>query len=78
MSAKDLILIACFLAMGAVGAYMMAAPRRLFTRAEDPARYRPEAVEYDSAQGRRLRTMIGPALIVAAIVLIALRLWGAA
>jgi cytochrome c oxidase assembly factor CtaG len=73
MNAKDWILIALFLAMGAMGAYIMTAPRRLFTRAEDPARYRPEAVEYDSDQGRWLRTRMGPALIVVAIVLIAFR-----
>jgi hypothetical protein len=51
----------------------MAAPRRLFVRSEDPARYRPEAVEYDSDQGRRLRTRVGPALIVLALILIAVR-----
>jgi uncharacterized membrane protein YdfJ with MMPL/SSD domain len=73
MTARDWILIALFLALGAVGAYMMMAPRRLFTRPEDPARYRPGAVEYDSDQGRWLRTRAGPALIVAAIVLIVLR-----
>jgi hypothetical protein len=73
MSAKDAILIVLFLMMAAVGVYMMAAPRRLFTRAEDPARYRPEAVEYDSDQGRWLRTRVGPALIALALVLIAVR-----
>lgn len=78
MTAEDAILILCYLAIGAVGVYIMTAPRRLFTRPEDPARYRPEAVELDSDHGRWLRRMIGPALIVAAIVLIALRLLEAA
>jgi hypothetical protein len=73
MSAKDWILIACFLGVGAVGVYMTMAPRRLFSRPEDPPRYRPEAVEYDSEQGRWLRTRIGPALILVAAVLIAIR-----
>jgi hypothetical protein len=74
MTARDWFVIVGFLAVGATGVYMTMAPRRLFTRPEDPARYRPEAVEYDSEQGRWLRTRIGPALIVVAIVLIALRL----
>ena len=78
MTAKDAILILCYLAVGAVGAYIMMAPRRLFTRPEDPARYRPEAVERDSGHGRWLRTVMGPALVVAALVLIALRLLEAA
>jgi hypothetical protein len=73
MSGKDWVVIAGYFVVGAVGVYMTMAPRRLFTRAEDPPRYRPEAVEYDSDHGRWLRTVMGPALIVLAIVLIVIR-----
>ena len=73
MSPRDWILIAAFLLVGAAGTYMMAAPRRLFTRAEDPAAYRPGAVEYDSAQGLWLRKTMGPGLILTAFVLILIR-----
>lgn len=78
MSAKDAVLILAYLAVAGVGAYIMTAPRRLFTRPEDPPRYRPEAVERDSGHGRWLRTVIGPAMVVVALVLIALRLLEAA
>jgi hypothetical protein len=73
MSARDVFLILCYLAVGALGAYIMTAPRRLFTRPEDPARYRPEAVDYDSDQGRWLRRVAGPVMIVLALVLIVVR-----
>jgi hypothetical protein len=78
MSARDVILILCYLGVGAVGVYITMAPRRLFTRPEDRPRYRPEAVEYESDQGRRLRTIAGPGMIVLAVILIALRLLDAA
>jgi hypothetical protein len=73
MSVRDWIMIACSLALGATGVYIIAAPRRLFMRADDPAAYRPETVEYDSPQGVWLRKTAGPALIVIALVFIITR-----
>jgi hypothetical protein len=61
---RDALHLAAGLAAAGAGAYMMMAPRRLFMRAEDPAEYRPEAVEYDSAEGRWLRKGFGPALVI--------------
>jgi hypothetical protein len=73
MSVRDWIMIACALAVGATGIYMFAAPRRLFMRAEDPAAYRPEAVEYDSPQGVWLRKTAGPLLVGIALIFIVTR-----
>jgi hypothetical protein len=67
MSLSDLLFVGGAALIGATGLYMMAAPRRLFTRAEDPARFRPEAVEYDSSQGVWLRKVQGPAMIAVAV-----------
>jgi hypothetical protein len=44
------------------GLYIMAEPRRLFIRADERSRYRPEAVDYDSPQGVRMRAM-APVLV---------------
>lgn len=74
MTARDLLFFALYAGIAGVGLYLMAAPRRLFTRADEPARYRPEAVEYDSAQGRWLRKTAGPMLVVAGLALILVRL----
>jgi hypothetical protein len=73
MSVRDWILIACFLGIGATGVYMIAAPRRLFMRSEDPAAYRPEAVEYDSPQGVWLRKTAGPLLVGISLIFIVTR-----
>ncbi len=73
MTARDWILIACALAVGAAGVYMMLAPRGLFMRAEDPAAYRPEAVEYDSPQGLWLRKTAGPVLVGISLIFILTR-----
>jgi hypothetical protein len=74
VSARDLVFLALYAGIAALGLYLIAAPRRLFTRADEPARYRPEAVEYDSAQGRWLRRTAGPILVVAGLALILVRL----
>ena len=71
MTVKDVILLLAYLSIGVMGAYVMTAPRRLFTRPEDPPRYRPGAVEYDSDQGRRARRIVGPAFILLSAVLVA-------
>jgi hypothetical protein len=76
VTVRDWIFIALAVGVGATGLYMMAAPRRLFMRAEDPARYRPEAVEYDSARGVRLRKTVGPVLVGAALIFIPIFLYG--
>ena len=73
MSVRDWILIACYLGIGATGVYMIAAPRRLFTRSDDPSAFRPEAVEYDSPQGLWLRKTAGPVLVGIALILIVTR-----
>jgi len=74
MIARDWLLWIAAISMLVVGLYIIAAPRRLFMREEDPAQYRPEAVEYDSAHGRWLRKVYGPLLVIAGLALIAFRL----
>jgi hypothetical protein len=62
------LLIAC-VGISATGFYIMAGPRHLFTHADDPPAYRPHKVEYDSAQGERIRRIapfyaFGPPVIL--------------
>jgi hypothetical protein len=57
VSALGIALLFDCVALSATGVYIMAAPRRLFVFPEDRARFRPEAVDYDSPQGRRLRRL---------------------
>ena len=52
-----------------LGAYMRSAPRRLFTRADDPSEYRPQATELDSEQGRWLTRTYPAILVVAGLAL---------
>jgi hypothetical protein len=54
---RDVIVLVGCVALAATGFYIMAEPRRLFMRADEPARFRPEAVEYDSPQGVRIRRL---------------------
>ena len=54
-----------------LGVYMWSAPRRLFMRHEDPAEYRPEAVELDSPQGRWFTRTYPPLLIFLGLTLAA-------
>jgi hypothetical protein len=70
-----LLLFAC-IAMSATGFYVMAGPRRLFVYPEDRARFRPEAVEYDSPQGRRMRRLAPFYAYVPPVVLLAYWLLG--
>ena len=57
MTAHDWAFLIVCASVALAGLYIMAEPRRLFVRADEPSRYRPEAVEYDSPQGVRLRRM---------------------
>jgi hypothetical protein len=57
MSERDIIVLFDCVAFSATGFYIMSAPRRLFMRADEPARFRPEAVEYDSPKGVRMRRL---------------------
>ena len=72
-SFREAFYVVAGLALAGAGAYMMAAPRRLFMRAEDPAEYRPEAVEYDSVQGRWLRKRMGPAALAGGLAFVLFR-----
>ena len=62
-------------ALAVTGIYILLAPRRLFMRPDEPASYRPEAVEYDSAHGVWLRKTAGPMFIVIALVLALVRIF---
>ena len=75
MTLPPWIFILLYAGISGLGLYLTAAPRRLFTRADEPARYRPEAVDYDSEQGRWLRRTAGPILIVAGLALLLVRLF---
>lgn len=74
VAAYPILLVALGLLLAATGAYMGTKPRRLFTRADDPAGYRPEAVELDSADGRWLTRTVPPVLILAGLALAAFSL----
>jgi hypothetical protein len=76
MSERDAIVLFACVVIAAAGLYVMSAPRHLFTRAEDPARYRPYAVEYDSPQGVRMRRFARGYAVVAPLVLLAYWLAG--
>lgn len=52
-----------------LGAYMRSAPRRLFTRPDDPSEYRPQATELESDQGRWLTRTYPLILIVGGLAL---------
>ena len=54
-----------------LGAYMWSAPRRLFTRPDDPSEYRPQATELDSEQGRWMTRTYPPILVVGGLALAA-------
>jgi hypothetical protein len=69
-------LIVFALALGGFGLYLVAAPRRLFTRPEDPARFRPGAVELESERGRWNRFVIGPSLIGTALACVGIAAFG--
>ena len=74
LAGMDWLFILIAILLGATGLYIIAEPRRLFMRAEDPAAYRPETVEYDSAQGVWLRKTYGPALLAMAVIFILTRI----
>lgn len=78
MSPVDPALIMFALVAGGLGAYLLAAPRRLFPLSEEPARYRPGAIERDSEHGRWLRFGFGPQLIGAALGCAAIAVFAAA
>jgi hypothetical protein len=59
--APTLILLACV--AGAFGAWLIAAPRFLFSRPEDPAGYHPHTVELGTEGARWSRFVLGPSLI---------------
>lgn len=63
------------LLLAGTGAYMWSAPRRLFTRAEDRAEYRPQATELESGQGRWLTRTYPPVLMIAGLALAAYNLF---
>ena len=71
MSSYRIIAILIGLLMVGTGLYMRAAPRRLFTRPEDPAEYRPQATELESDHGRFLTSTFPPVLILFGLGLIA-------
>lgn len=74
METLDWPMLAAGVSLAVVGIYIMAKPRRLFMFRDDPAEYRPEAVEYDSGHGRWLRkaapfyALVGLALVGAALL----------
>ena len=70
MDKGEWTLLVAGLSLAVVGAYIMARPRRLFVFDEDPAEYRPEAVEFGSDQARWLRRA-APAYLAVGLVLIA-------
>lgn len=74
VSSGDWLFLAAGVMMVVVGVYILSAPRRLFMREEDPAEYRPEAVEHDSEHGRWLRKVVAPGAVIAGLVLILNRL----
>lgn len=76
MTERDALVLFECVAIGATGLYVMSAPRHLFTRAEDPPRYRPHAVEYDSPKGVRMRRFARWYVVVAPLVLLAYWLAG--
>lgn len=76
MSERDFLVLFGCVAIGGTGLYVMTAPRHLFTRPEDPARYRPFAVEYDSDTGVRQRRLARAYAIGAPLVLLAYWLAG--
>jgi hypothetical protein len=75
MAAHPILWIIVGLLFIGLGAYMRTAPRRLFTRPDDPSEYRPQATELESDQGRwltrtypRLLILFGLALVVIQII----------
>lgn len=71
MTERDVLVLIDSVAVSGTGFYVMAEPRRLFMRADEPARFRPEAVEYDSPKGVRMRRLApfyayGPLVFLAA------------
>ena len=57
MTLRDGLVLFDAVVISATGFYVMAGPRRLFMYPEDPAEFRPEAVEYESPRGRRIRRL---------------------
>ena len=74
IAAYPVLAILIGLLLVGTGAYMRTAPRRLFTRADDPSEYRPQATELDSEHGRWMTRTYPPILIVAGLALIAFQL----
>ena len=74
MAAYPILWTVVGLVLAGVGAYMWSAPRRLFTRADDPAQYRPEAVELESEQGRWLTRTYPRLLILFGLALVAIQI----
>ena len=72
---QPIVWILTGLLLAGLGAYMRSAPRRLFTRPEDPSEYRPQAVELESEQGRWLTRTYPPVLIAIGLVLVAYNLF---
>ena len=70
MAAAPILWILVGLVLAGVGAYMWSAPRRLFTRPEDPAEYRPQATELESAEGRWLTRTYPPILVLFGLALV--------
>ena len=63
------------LLLAGTGAYIGSAPRRLFTRPDDPSEYRPQATELDSDQGRWLTKTYPLVLIAVGLALAAYHLF---
>jgi hypothetical protein len=76
VSERDFLFLFGCVTIGATGLYVMTAPRHLFTRPENPARYRPFAVEYDSPTGLRQRRLARVYAVAAPLVLVAYWLAG--
>ena len=74
MAATPALWIVVGLVLAGTGTYMWSAPRRLFTRADDPSEYRPQATELDSERGRFMTRTYPPILILAGLALIAFQI----
>ena len=74
IAAYPILWIVVGLVLAGTGAYMWSAPRRLFTRPEDPSEYRPQAVELDSEQGRWLTRTYPRLLILFGLALVAIQI----
>ena len=74
IAAYPIVAIFIGLLLIGTGAYMRTAPRRLFTRADDPSEYRPQATELDSERGRWMTRTFPPILILAGLALIAFQI----